>query len=269
MTKAEYYVYVYIDPRNLEEFYYGKGRGKRKEAHLSDKKDSEKTRRIKAIQKEGLEPIIKVVAKNLQNQDALLIEKTLIWKLGKNLTNVSPGHFADNFRPHNTLHLNLAGFDYNYGIFYVNVGDGETRCWEDCKKYGFLSAGQGRVYSDSLRTLNPGDIVVAYQKRKGYVGIGAVIDKARRVNNFLVGGKTLHRYPLKQRNIFKNSDNNKTEYLVKVKWIKAVNEDEAKWKRRSGLLTSPQIKVSLDKKIRTLSFLEKEFGISFKNLLLK
>jgi len=27
---ADYYVYVYIDPRNLEEFYYGKGQGARR-----------------------------------------------------------------------------------------------------------------------------------------------------------------------------------------------------------------------------------------------
>jgi len=26
----DYYVYVYIDPRNHEEFYYGKGKGSRK-----------------------------------------------------------------------------------------------------------------------------------------------------------------------------------------------------------------------------------------------
>ena len=26
----DYYVYVYIDPRNYEEFYFGKGRGSRK-----------------------------------------------------------------------------------------------------------------------------------------------------------------------------------------------------------------------------------------------
>ena len=29
----DYYVYVYIDPRNHEEFYYGKGVGSRKDAH--------------------------------------------------------------------------------------------------------------------------------------------------------------------------------------------------------------------------------------------
>ena len=38
----DYYVYVYIDPRNFEEFYFGKGKGNRKYAHLSDESDSKK-----------------------------------------------------------------------------------------------------------------------------------------------------------------------------------------------------------------------------------
>ena len=41
-----YYVYVYIDPRNLEEFYYGKGKDNRKKAHVNDASDSEKTKII-------------------------------------------------------------------------------------------------------------------------------------------------------------------------------------------------------------------------------
>ena len=57
-----YYVYVYIDPRNFEEFYYGKGTGSRSHAHLQDVGDSVKVARIKAIQKEGLEPIIRIIA---------------------------------------------------------------------------------------------------------------------------------------------------------------------------------------------------------------
>ena len=36
-----YYVYVYIDPRNFEEFYYGKGKGSRKEAHQKEAKRNE------------------------------------------------------------------------------------------------------------------------------------------------------------------------------------------------------------------------------------
>ena len=72
-NSQDYYVYVYIDPRNFEEFYYGKGRGSRKDAHLSDNSDSEKTRRIAAIQKEGLEPIVRVIARGLSEHDALLV----------------------------------------------------------------------------------------------------------------------------------------------------------------------------------------------------
>jgi len=66
MSKKEYYVYVYIDPRNHEEFYYGKGRGSRMNAHLrQEEADTEKTKRIEQIRKAGSEPRIKVIATNL------------------------------------------------------------------------------------------------------------------------------------------------------------------------------------------------------------
>ena len=118
------YVYVYIDPRNNEEFYYGKGRGKRKYAHLLAQGESAKIKRISDIRKEGEQPIIRVIAADLTQDQALLIESTLLWKLGKNLTNVISGVFANKFRPHNTLHKELPGFDFNHAIYYVNVGEG-------------------------------------------------------------------------------------------------------------------------------------------------
>src|SRR5260221_13348499 len=108
-NNSDFYVYVYIDPRNFEEFYYGKGIGDRKYAHLGDETEKEKAKRIKEIHKSGLKPTIKVIAKDLTEQEAFLIEKTLIWKLGRTLTNISSGHFAEKFRPHNTMHTNLYG----------------------------------------------------------------------------------------------------------------------------------------------------------------
>ena len=51
-SEPNYYVYVYIDPRNYEEFYYGKGRGGRKDVHLDASGNSEKAKRIRAIFKE-------------------------------------------------------------------------------------------------------------------------------------------------------------------------------------------------------------------------
>lgn len=76
----------------------------------------------------------------MTEREAFLVEKTLIWKLGRTLLNISSGQFADKFRKHDTLHLELSGFDFSNGLYYVNVGEGNTRCWADCREYGFLSA---------------------------------------------------------------------------------------------------------------------------------
>lgn len=266
--KPEYYVYVYIDPRNFEEFYYGKGKGNRKEAHLFEESDSEKSKRINAIQKAGLKPIIKVVAKDLTEREAFLIEKTLIWKLGRTLTNKSSGHFADKFRPHDTLHQDLVGFDFKNGIYYVNIGEGIHRCWDDCRKFGFLSAGQHKKYSDPLKNLEVGDVVAAFLKTYGYVGIGKVRQKAVRVTDFLVNNKSLKELPLKVENIFYNSDNDKAEYLVNIEWIKTVDAGQAKWRSKSGIFASQLIKASLQGQRKTIDFLEFEFDIKFSDLLL-
>lgn len=93
-----------------------------------------------------------------------------------------------------------------------------------------------------MKTLNLGDVVVAYLKREknigGYVGIGKVIEKAKRVLDFKHEGKSLKSHKLVTPDLFKNSDNENSEYLVKIKWIKSVPADEAKWKIKSGLFTT-------------------------------
>ena len=186
---TEYYVYVYIDPRNHEEFYYGKGKGSRKNAHLESEADTEKTKRIAVIRKAGLEPIIRVVARGLTEEEALLVEKTLLHKLGKSLTNISSGHYADKFRPHDTLHIELSGFDYRSGVYYFNVGQGAHWRWADCRKYGFISAGQGPQWARAIRGFNVGDILAAYLKGKGFVGIGQVTEKARPIREVKINGR--------------------------------------------------------------------------------
>jgi hypothetical protein len=64
----DYYVYVYIDPRNNEEFYYGKGCGSRKDAHLRGTGKSPLSKRIKAIRKAGAEPTVRVIARGLTQE---------------------------------------------------------------------------------------------------------------------------------------------------------------------------------------------------------
>lgn len=266
----DYYVYVYIDPRNFEEFYYGKGKANRKDAHLKDESDSEKAKRIKEIKKAGLRPIIRVIVRDLTQKEAFLIEKTLIWKLGKTLTNKSTGHFADKFRPQNTIYRELQGFDYRNDVYYINVGEGPTRNWDDCKRYEFLSAGGGRVYSDPIKGLEPGDIVVAYLKRFGFVGIGIVKEKAVTVDRFQFKGQFLKDLRLTQSGMFlRLGDNEKVEYVVRVKWIRAVDREYAKWKSNSGLFTSQLVRASLQGQPKTIEYLEKEFDLKFSDLLNK
>jgi hypothetical protein len=264
-----YYVYAYFDPRNYELFYVGKGKGNRKYAHLHDKSDKLKARRIADIRRSGVEPVIKTVAAGLQEDQAYLVEKALIWSLGKPLTNLSGGKFAGNFRPSNTLHLNLPGFDVAGGVYFANVGgDYPHRKWDDCCRLGFLAAGYGKRFSSQLSRLEVGDIIAAYLKRKGYIGIGRVTAKSVPVRDFRYNGHRLQRHGLKGPDLFHDADDaERCEHLVGVKWIKTVPSEEARFRKRAGLFTTQLIIASLSRQPKTLRFLQEEFKVDFGKLL--
>ena len=267
MMQSDYYVYVYIDPRNFEEFYFGKGRGSRKNAHLFEESDSEKAKRIAAIRKVGLEPIIRVIARDLSQHDALLVEKTLLWKLGRQLTNVTSGHYSDKFRPHNTLHTELSGFDFERGIYYYNVGDGPCRAWEDYVQFGFISAGQGRRWRDAMLGFQPGDVIAAYLKRHGFVGIGQIRERARPVREVVVNGLPLLNQPLKCKGLANNVDSDELcEYVALTDWVRYVKRSEAKWRAKSGLYTTTHVRASLDSQPKTIQFLQQEFEVDLRAL---
>ncbi|MGH7250148.1 MAG: LEM-3-like GIY-YIG domain-containing protein, partial [Minisyncoccia bacterium] len=262
-----FYVYVYIDPRNLEEFYFGKGKGSRKDAHLSDTSDSEKARRIAAINKVGLKPIIRVIARDLSEHDALLVEKTLLWKLGRQLTNISSGHYAENFRPQNTMHLELSDFDYQSGVYYYNVGEGKHRNWDDYRKFCFISAGQGIRWRNAMLGFQKGDVVAAYLKGYGFVGIGLLTERAKPIREVLIKGKPLLSYDLSCQNMADNAESDeRCEYVAPVKWVIAVGRRQAKWKAKVGLYTTTNVRASLDSQPKTIAFLEREFGVKLQKL---
>jgi hypothetical protein len=256
---SNFYVYAYFDPRNYEMFYVGKGQGSRKHAHQPDKAGNATQRRIHEVKKAGLMPLIKVIAANLTEDQAFLVEKALLWRTGAWLTNVSPGHFTDNFRPPNTLHLSLPGFDSTRGIYFANVGGNwDHRQWDDCRKYGFLAAGFGRQYSSQLDRLEIGSLIVAYLSRHGYVGVGRVIAKPVPSRDFrhrgkprrpkmLVGPKLLH----------DAKDYDECEHLIAVKWVKHVPQEDARFRRKTGLFTTQLIVASLAGQPKTLEFLQK------------
>jgi uncharacterized protein len=271
----QFYVYVYIDPRNLEPFYYGKGRGSRQFSHLLDTADCEKTTKINEIRKEGLEPIIRVVAKGLTEEQALLVEKTLIWH-SRGLANIATGHFSGKFRPPNTLHRKLPDFDYPNQVHYFNVGDGEHRSWEDNVKYCYLGAGQGKAFRDAIRGLHPGDIAVARMNSVGYVGIGRVMSEATPARDFRVPqfaanehdrGTKLVDLGLRTAIADNLDDDIRCEYMVAVKWIKTVGRDTKYWKKNAGLFAQRgTTRASLANQTKTIKYVEHCFDVNIEQL---
>jgi len=145
------------------------------------------------------------------------------------------------------------------GLWYVNVGQVENRSWEDMIRYGFLAAGGGRVYSDALSKLTPGDPILAYQKGAGYVGYGLVASRALPVRDFCVDGKPILEVPLKQPGLAHDKDNPElSEYLVGVKWGKTFALSEGK--TFPGIFANPNIVCKL-RNAATLNFLRDAFAI--------
>lgn len=92
------YVYIYVDPRNGEIFYIGKGNGNRLFAHLEDTSETNKTAKIADIRKSGKEPQIDLLRYGLSNAEAELVEASAIDLIGKSqLTNKMSGHHKGSF----------------------------------------------------------------------------------------------------------------------------------------------------------------------------
>ena len=266
-------MYVYIDPRNDEEFYYGKGSGSRKEMHKKEATNSlipnsDKLKRIKDIQNENLEPIVRVIARNLEEKEAFLVEKTLLWKFGHHLTNLSGGLFSDNFRPPDSMDVELSGFDFQNNVYYFLVGENEHRNWDDFVKYGFISNGQDQKYRDAMKSFNEGDVIAAYLSGHGYIGIGRIKQTAKPIREIMINSTPLLNCELCAENMgnYKESDE-KCEYVALVDWIKTTSRQDAKFKSKSELFSQPITRCSLDGQPKTIEFLNAEFGVDIYDMI--
>lgn len=115
------------------------------------------------------------------------------------------------------------------GEYYVSFGEG-YRTWEDAKKYGFISAGRGRWYSNTLSLLSEGDRVWVNIPGTGYVGVGIVTAPVQQAKNvsFEIKGKQVKMQDLNlEGNYFHSKNPDLAEYVVKVKWIKTVQTSDA------------------------------------------
>ncbi len=82
MPRHYSYVYKYIDPRNDEVIYVGKGKEKRAHSHLNRIDNHPLTKRIQEIIKDGYLPKIEIY-KTINNHQARFVEDVLIRHYGR------------------------------------------------------------------------------------------------------------------------------------------------------------------------------------------
>ncbi|MBL8311573.1 MAG: DUF91 domain-containing protein [Burkholderiales bacterium] len=118
------------------------------------------------------------------------------------------------------------------GEFYASFGPAERRSWDDARKFGYISAGDGSWYSRTLGLLNPGDRVWVKIPGTGYVGVGRVLERMMPVAEFM------HEAPEGLRPVLpelkhagqyspKMNDEELSEYIVRVQWLDTVDESKA------------------------------------------
>ena len=119
--------------------------------------------------------------------------------------------------------------------YYVSFGEGPERSWDDARNYGFVSAGGGAWYSKTLRQLKAGNRVFAYIPKGngvgGYVGVGEVTGPAVLAQQFMIS-KNGHQAPLTDVALADmthggTEDPEQAEWVIPVRWAKAVPRDEA------------------------------------------
>jgi len=146
------------------------------------------------------------------------------------------------------------------GLWYVNVGEGPHRSWNDMQRYKFIGAGGGEQYSRPLSRLHPGDRIVAYQRGAGYVGYGIVTAPPVIASDFQTENGPLLEQPLEQPGMARPGEGeSRAEYVVGVDWIKTVPITEAIWS--DGLFANQNIVCKL-REPKTIEFLREQFGVS-------
>ncbi|CAN5780178.1 hypothetical protein BH23CYA1_BH23CYA1_19620 [soil metagenome] len=115
--------------------------------------------------------------------------------------------------------------------WFVNVGEHRKHLrWEDCVRYGCISAGGGPQFAKALQRLKPGDTVYAYINGSGYVGGGKVLKEAIPIHKFTTEPRNT---PLLKRDLVTSEINNQpnnpdfTDWVARVEWFKTFDREQA------------------------------------------
>ena len=152
---------------------------------------------------------------------------------------------------------------WNGRDFYYCAGEGRRRNWDDMTRYGFVSGGGGRWYSNTLRNLQPGHRVFAYIPKVGYVGAATVTEPVVPVTDFEVELEPGVRVPILEAPLAAPAmdadagDPERREYLVRVQWQATLPRDRPYW--APGLFANENSVARLRHEW-TLARLEEVFG---------
>lgn len=119
--------------------------------------------------------------------------------------------------------------------WYVSFGG--DRVWEDARRFNFISAGQGKFYSQTIRSLPEGARVWVNVPGTGFVGVGITLGPAARFESAQVriNGEW---QPLSEQQLAtdygfavaeRNDDD--AEWVVPVEWVDARHQSEAYWEK--------------------------------------
>lgn len=130
--------------------------------------------------------------------------------------------------------------EWNGRDWYVNFGEFQPgRSWADGRKFGFVSAGGGARFSQTLRAVPVGARVNVFVPGKGYVAVGITLGEACRFDeaNVWVDGEwsSLADQALVGQYGHGNAGGRDTddvaEYVIPVRWLEAKPATEAYWEK--------------------------------------
>lgn len=150
---------------------------------------------------------------------------------------------------------------WNGRDWYVSFGGG--RPWEDARKCSFISAGGGRFYSQTLRSLPVGARVWVNVPGTGYVAVGTTLAPATRFDEAtvlrdgewakLTDQSLTGDYPHQH-----DEEDDQAEWVVPVEWHRTLPEREAFWEK--GMFASQHSACKLRQEF-TLDRLTEHFGL--------
>ncbi|WP_261624275.1 endonuclease NucS domain-containing protein [Nesterenkonia marinintestina] len=119
--------------------------------------------------------------------------------------------------------------------WYVSFGG--DRVWEDARRFNFISAGQGKFYSQTIRSLPEGARVWVNVPSTGFVGVGITVRPATRFEEARVringqwqpldGQQLATDYRFATAEL----DDDDAEWVVPVEWIDARPQSDAYWEK--------------------------------------